>query len=135
MNENEYENQDFYQSDELTNTSQYNEVEENYEVQEQIQDDMNDNSNIEDSQQEYEEEEVYYTNAWAIASLVFSAGSLIAWLIPYLGFATSIIGLILGAISVKYSKPSLTKLSITLSLIGFFITLIYSLASVILFIM
>ncbi len=73
-------------------------------------------------------------NIWAICSLVFGIASLIFWLLPYIGFATSIIGILLSAISKKYSNTSMSTISIIMCIVGIFISLLYSIFKVVIFI-
>lgn len=80
-------------------------------------------------------------NGWSISATIFGGISLVAWIIPALGFATSIIGMMLSAISFRYtrsplySRTSQSRIAITMSIIGFFLALAYSIIKVILFIM
>lgn len=80
-------------------------------------------------------------NGWSISATIFGGISLVAWIIPAIGFATSIIGMMLSAISFRYtrsplySRTSQAKIAITMSIIGFFLALAFSIVKVILFIM
>lgn len=80
-------------------------------------------------------------NIWSILATIFGISSLILWIIPIFGFIISIIGIILSAISFKYtrsplySRTSKSKIAITMSIIGFFLALAFSILKVILFIM
>lgn len=92
---------------------------------------------------EYVEYQIAQTtvNAWSVSATIFGVISLVIWIIPAIGFATSIIGILFSAISFRYtkasspSKSSLSKKAFTMSIIGFFVTLAYSIIKVILFIM
>lgn len=73
-------------------------------------------------------------NGKATAALVLGVVSLIAWLLPLLGFPVSIIGLILGFAEIK--KPGYSKASSAgtiLSAIGLVLTIINSIAGAIAF--
>lgn len=71
------------------------------------------------------------SNGMATASLILGIISLLAWLLPLFGYPVSIIGLILGIISNKKEKNKFSKIGIILSAIGLGITLINSIAGVI----
>lgn len=71
------------------------------------------------------------SNGMATASLILGIISLLAWLLPLFGYPVSIIGLILGIISNKNEKNKFSKIGIILSAIGLGITLINSIAGVI----
>jgi uncharacterized membrane protein YvbJ len=62
----------------------------------------------------------------AIVSLVLGLVGAIAWLIPFLGFPVTILGLIMGIIGHKSTKKNMAIAGIILSIIGFIATIINS---------
>lgn len=100
----------------------------------------NEDSNEYETEDVDEDETVEYIeenkpiNGWAIFSLVFGIASLIFWLLPYIGFATSIIGIMLAAISKKNSNTSMSTIAIVMCVVGIFIALMYSIFKVVIFI-
>ena len=67
----------------------------------------------------------------ATASLILGIISLVAWLLPLIGYPVSIIGLCLVISNVKKEKNTFSKVGIILSAIGLGITAINSIAGVI----
>lgn len=67
----------------------------------------------------------------ATASLILGIISLVAWLLPLIGYPVSIVGLCLGIYNVKKEKNTFSKVGIILSAIGLGITAINSIAGVI----
>lgn len=67
----------------------------------------------------------------ATASLILGIISLVAWLLPLIGYPVSIVGLCLGISNVKKEKDTFSKVGIILSAIGLGITAINSIAGVI----
>ena len=67
----------------------------------------------------------------ATASLILGIISLVAWLLPLIGYPVSIVGLCLGISYVKKEKNTFSKVGIILSAIGLGITAINSIAGVI----
>ena len=65
----------------------------------------------------------------ATASLILGIISLVAWLLPLIGYPVSIVGLCLGISNVKKEKDTFSK--VILSAIGLGITAINSIAGVI----
>lgn len=67
----------------------------------------------------------------ATASLILGIISLVAWLLPLIGYPVSIVGLYLGISNEKKEKDTFSKIGIILSAIGLGITAINSIAGVI----
>lgn len=67
----------------------------------------------------------------ATASLILGIISLVAWLLPLIGYPISIVGLYLGIYDRKKEKNTFSKIGIILSAIGLGITAINSIAGVI----
>lgn len=67
----------------------------------------------------------------ATASLILGIISLVAWLLPLIGYPVSIVGLYLGISDRKKEKNTFSKIGIILSAIGLGITAINSIAGVI----
>ena len=67
----------------------------------------------------------------ATASLILGIISLVAWLLPLIGYPVSIVGSCLGIYNVKKEKNTFSKVGIILSAIGLGITAINSIAGVI----
>jgi hypothetical protein len=63
---------------------------------------------------------------FAIASLVLGLCSLLAFLLPFLGFPVSIVGLIMGVVGYKSSKKGFAIAGLILSMIGLVATIINS---------
>ncbi|MCI7322160.1 MAG: DUF4190 domain-containing protein [Lachnospiraceae bacterium] len=67
----------------------------------------------------------------SIASLVLGICSFIAWLIPLFGYPVSIVGIVMGAMGMKKGGKKMAIAGIICSSIGLLITLINSIAGVI----
>ncbi len=67
----------------------------------------------------------------SIASLVLGICSFIAWLIPLFGYPVSIVGIVMGAMAMKKGGKKMAIAGIICSSIGLLITLINSIAGVI----
>lgn len=120
----------------ITENTKENVDNSNNETTENIQSNLNENENYSTEEEETTE---YITenksiNGWAIFSLIFGIASLVFWLLPYIGFATSIIGIMLAAISKKNSNTLMSTISIIMCVVGIFIALIYSIFKVVVFI-
>lgn len=120
----------------ITENTKENVDNSNNETTENIQSNLNENENYSTEEEETIE---YITenksiNGWAIFSLIFGIASLVFWLLPYIGFATSIIGIMLAAISKKNSNTLMSTISIIMCVVGIFIALIYSIFKVVVFI-
>ena len=57
-------------------------------------------------------------NNKAIAGLVLGITSLLAWLLPLLGYPVSIVGIIMGALGKKSEKKNIAIVGLVLSIIG-----------------
>jgi len=120
----------------ITENTKENVDNSNNETTENIQSNLNENENYSTEEEETTE---YITenksiNGWAIFSLIFGIASLVFWLLPYIGFATSIIGIMLAAISKKNSNTLMSTISIIMCVVGIFIALMYSIFKVVVFI-
>lgn len=62
-------------------------------------------------------------NNKAIAGLVLGITSLLAWLLPLLGYPVSIVGIIMGALGKKSEKENIAIVGLVLSIIGLVLTL------------
>ncbi|MBR3575257.1 MAG: hypothetical protein IKN97_08850 [Lachnospiraceae bacterium] len=69
----------------------------------------------------------------ATAALVLGIISLVAWLIPIIGYPVTIVGLVLGIKSVKSEKRGMAIAGIVMSSIGLVLSLVNSIAGVILY--
>ena len=58
-------------------------------------------------------------NNKAIAGLVLGITSLLAWLLPLLGYPVSIVGIIMGALGKKSEKKNIAIVGLVLSIIGY----------------
>ena len=67
----------------------------------------------------------------SIASLVLGICSFIAWLMPLFGYPVSIVGIVMGAMGMKKGGKKMAIAGIICSSIGLLITLINSIAGVI----
>lgn len=68
----------------------------------------------------------------AIASLVLGCISILTWIIPLLGYPTTIVGLILGILGLKSSKKGMAVAGIILCAIFLVVTLLNSILGAIL---
>ena len=62
-------------------------------------------------------------NNKAIAGLVLGITSLLAWLLPLLGYPVSIVGIIMGALGKKSEKKHIAIVGLVLAIIGLVLTL------------
>ena len=62
-------------------------------------------------------------NNKAIAGLVLGITSLLAWLLPLLGYPVSIVGIIMGALGKKSEKKNIAIVGLVLYIIGLVLTL------------
>ena len=69
----------------------------------------------------------------ATAALVLGIISLATWLIPIIGYPVTIVGLVLGIKSVKSEKRGMAIAGIVMSSIGLVLSLVNSIAGVILY--
>ena len=69
----------------------------------------------------------------ATAALVLGIISLVAWLIPIIGYPVTIVGLVLGIKSVKSEKRGMAIAGIVMSALGLVLSLVNSIAGVILY--
>lgn len=72
------------------------------------------------------------TKGISIASFILGIIGLIAWILPFLGYPITILGLIFSIVSNKKSKNKYSKIGIILSAIALGLTLLNSIAGVIL---
>lgn len=61
-------------------------------------------------------------NNKAIAGLVLGIASLLAWLLPLLGYPVSIAGIVVGALGKKSEKKNMAIVGLVLSIIGLVLT-------------
>lgn len=69
---------------------------------------------------------------FGIAALILGIVSLIAWCLPFLGYPVAIAGLVLGIIGIKKSVKGMSVAGVVMSSIGLIITIINSIAGVML---
>ena len=62
-------------------------------------------------------------NNKAVVGLILGIASLLAWLLPLLGYPVSIVGIVMGALGTKSEKRSMAIVGLVLSIIGLILTI------------